>query len=121
MRNRVLALLAVSILLCAPVLIAQAPSGTKAFDPKAVAQLQAWLQLASATSSNMAYQLSVQLAVMDLNVLTGYVQTTDLVYAGGLLPYATGYGLTGLTSGGFISIGGPPGTGAVIPGECCRP
>ena len=48
----------------------------KAFDPKAVAQLQAWLQLASATSSNMAYQLSVQLAVMDLNVLTGYVQTT---------------------------------------------
>src|SRR5437870_9863368 len=36
MRNRVLALLAVSILLCAPVLIAQAPSGTKAFDPKAV-------------------------------------------------------------------------------------
>src|SRR2546429_637479 len=36
MRNRVLALLAVSILLCAPELSAQAPSGTKAFDPKAV-------------------------------------------------------------------------------------
>ena len=75
-----------------------------AFDPKSVAELQAWLQKANATSSNMAYQLSMQLAVMDLDVLTGYVKTTDLVYAGGLLPYVTGYGLIGLTSGGFISI-----------------
>jgi len=36
MRNRVLALLAAAVILCAPVLIAQAPSGTKAFDPKSV-------------------------------------------------------------------------------------
>src|SRR2546428_5958054 len=36
MRNRVLALLAAVVILCAPVLIAQAPSGTKAFDPKSV-------------------------------------------------------------------------------------
>src|SRR6058998_964332 len=36
MRNRVLALLAAVVILCVPVLMAQAPSGTKAFDPKAV-------------------------------------------------------------------------------------
>jgi len=36
MRNRVLALLAAAVILCVPVLMAQAPSGTKAFDPKAV-------------------------------------------------------------------------------------
>src|SRR5437870_2781281 len=41
---------------------------------------------------------------MDLNVLTGYVQATDLVYAGQLLQYVTTYGITGLTSGGFINI-----------------
>src|SRR5438876_12347142 len=36
MRNRVLALLTAGVILCAPVLMAQAPSGTKAFDPKSV-------------------------------------------------------------------------------------
>ena len=73
-----------------------------AFDPNAVAQLQAWLSISpNATTS---YQLAVQLAVMDLNVLTGYVRTTDLVYAGSLLAYQTTYGITGLTSGGFISV-----------------
>src|SRR5438046_6472679 len=36
MRNRVLSLLAADVILCAPVLIEQAPSGTKAFDPKSV-------------------------------------------------------------------------------------
>src|SRR5262249_21307891 len=51
-----------------------------------------------------AYQLAVQVAVMDLNVLTGYVHATDLVYAGALLPYASAYGITGLTSGGFIDV-----------------
>jgi dipeptidyl aminopeptidase/acylaminoacyl peptidase len=76
--------------------------GGSAFDPKAVAQLQAWLSVSpNATTS---YQLAVQLAVMDLNTLAGYVQTTDLVYAGALLPYAGTYGITGLTSGGFISV-----------------
>ena len=38
---------------------------------------------------------------MDLNVLAGYVHTTDLVYAGSLLAYQT---TSGLTSGGFISV-----------------
>jgi hypothetical protein len=76
--------------------------GGAAFDPNAVAQLQAWLSISpNATTS---YQLAVQLAVMDLNVLGGYVQTTDLVYAGDLLAYQTAYGITGLTSGGFISV-----------------
>jgi hypothetical protein len=46
----------------------------------------------------------VQLAVMDLNVLAGYGQATDLVYAGGLLPYATADNIVGLTSGGFIDV-----------------
>src|SRR5437879_5680899 len=36
MRNRLLALLAAVVVVCAPVLMAQAPSGTKAFDPKSV-------------------------------------------------------------------------------------
>src|SRR5256884_636527 len=36
MRNRLLALLAAAVILCVPVLMAQAPSGTKACDPKSV-------------------------------------------------------------------------------------
>jgi hypothetical protein len=76
--------------------------GGAAFDPKAVAQLQAWLS--TSPNATPAYQLAVQLAAMDLNVLSGYVQTTDLVYAGALLPYASAYGISGLTSGGFIDV-----------------
>jgi uncharacterized delta-60 repeat protein len=80
-----------------------------AFDPgtlgnlqKDVNQLQQWLQAPPKAST--AYQLSVQLAVTDLNVLAGYVNATDLVYAGALVPYASAYGITGLTSGGFIDV-----------------
>jgi hypothetical protein len=76
--------------------------GGAAFDPRSVAQLQAWLS--TPPNATTAYQLAVQLAVMDLNVLAGNVQATDLVYAGGLLPYASAYGITGLTSGGFIDV-----------------
>jgi hypothetical protein len=76
--------------------------GGSAFDPKAVQQLQAWLS--TSPSATVSYQLAVQLAVMDLNVLTGYVHTTDLVYAGSLLAYQAAYSITGLTSGGFISV-----------------
>jgi hypothetical protein len=76
--------------------------GGAAFDPRAVAQLQAWLS--TPPNATAAYQLAVQLAVMDLNVLTGYVQATDLVYAGGLLAYATADNIVGLTSGGFIDV-----------------
>jgi streptogramin lyase len=72
------------------------------FDPTAVRQLQAWLS--TPPNASTAYLLAVQLAVMDLNVLAGYVQTTDLVFAGGLLPYATADYIAGLTSGGFIDV-----------------
>jgi hypothetical protein len=77
--------------------------GGAAFDPHSVAQLQAWLSVSP--NATAAYQLSVQLAVTDLNVLAGNVQTTDLVFAGGLLQYANSYTITGLTSDGFISVG----------------
>ena len=76
--------------------------GRADFDPKAVAQLQAWLSVSPNASA--AYQMAVQLAALDLNVLASYVQTTDLVYAGGLLSYASAYGISGLTSGGFIDV-----------------
>jgi titin len=76
--------------------------GGAAFDPNAVAQLQAWLSVSpNATTS---YQLAVQLATMDLNVLASNVHAADLLYAGGLLSYANTYGITGLTSGGFIDV-----------------
>jgi parallel beta-helix repeat protein len=73
-----------------------------AFDPSAVKQLQAWLS--APPNATTSYQLAVQLAAMDLNVLAGYVQGSDLVYASGLLPYATAYEIAGLTSGGFIDV-----------------
>jgi hypothetical protein len=41
---------------------------------------------------------------MNLNFLAGYVQASDLVFAGGLLPYATADNITGLSSGGFIDV-----------------
>jgi hypothetical protein len=67
-----------------------------------VARLQAWLS--TSPNATTAYQLAVQLAAMDLNVLAGYVKATDLVFAGGLLPYATADSIAGLTSGGFIDV-----------------
>jgi hypothetical protein len=76
--------------------------GGAAFDPQSVAQLQAWLSISP--NATTAYQLAVQLAVIDLNLLTGHVQSTDLVYAGALLPFASAYGTAGLTSGGFIDV-----------------
>jgi hypothetical protein len=76
--------------------------GGAAFDPRSVAQLQAWLSVSP--NATAPYQLAVQLAAMDLNVLAGYVKATDLVYAGGLLPYATADNISGLTSGGFIDV-----------------
>jgi hypothetical protein len=76
--------------------------GGAAFDPKSVAQLQAWLSISP--NATAAYQLAVQLAALDLNVLASYVKATDLVYAGALLPYATADNISGLTSGGFIDV-----------------
>jgi len=75
-----------------------------AFDPTTAAQLQSWLQ--SGNAKNAATWLSVQLATMDLNVLSGYVKNSDMVCAANLLPYAgTAYSVTGLDGGGFISVG----------------
>jgi hypothetical protein len=76
--------------------------GGAAFDPNSVAQLQAWLSISP--NATACYQLAVQLAVLDLNVLGGNVHNTDLVYAGNLAAYQTTYGITGLTSGGFITV-----------------
>jgi ELWxxDGT repeat protein/VCBS repeat-containing protein len=76
--------------------------GGSAFDPRSVAQLEAWL--VTPPNATAAYQLAVQLAALDLNVLAGNVHATDLVYAGGLLPYASTYNIAGLTSGGFIDV-----------------
>jgi hypothetical protein len=76
--------------------------GGAAFDPHSVAQLQAWLSVSP--NATAAYQLAVQLAVADLNVLAGYVHATDLVYAAALLPFASAYPIPGLTAGGFIDV-----------------
>ena len=64
--------------------------------------------------------MSAQLAAADLNLVSGDVNATDLIYAGNLLPYRAainaalaglttgqfGFGQTGsgLTSDGFISV-----------------
>jgi hypothetical protein len=100
--------------------------GGAAFDPGLAganlsadaSALDTWLQKANA--QNAAYWLSAHLAAADLNVQSGRVLGTDLVYAGNLLPYASqvnaslaglqsgqfGYGQlgSGLTSDGFISV-----------------
>jgi uncharacterized delta-60 repeat protein len=76
--------------------------GGAAFDPRSVAQLQAWLS--TSPNATAAYQLAVQLAALGLNVLARNVQATDLVFAGGLLPYASADNIAGLTSGGFIDV-----------------
>jgi len=73
------------------------------FDPTTAAQLQSWFQ---SSSSSIAEALSVQLAVMDLNVLSGDASAASVVYAGNLLQFVgTSYSVTGLDGGGFITIG----------------
>lgn len=76
--------------------------GGSHFNPKSPAQLQQWLVLPP--NATTAYQLSVQLAIMDLNVLAGYVHATDLIYAGGILSYVASNSIPGLTTGGFIDV-----------------
>jgi hypothetical protein len=68
------------------------------FNPATTKSLSNWLL--KATTTNMAYALSAQLATMELNVRHSYVNGSALVYAPGLLPYGT----VGLNSTGFISI-----------------
>lgn len=74
-----------------------------AFDPTSVSQLQKWLSGAS-SKSNWGYRLSTQFAVAELNVLAGFANGSDLVYAGGLLPFGSQKNVPGLTSGGFLSV-----------------
>lgn len=49
------------------------------FNPTSYTQLRTWL--INATSTNMSYMLSAQLAAMSLNVFEGKVSGTSLVYA----------------------------------------
>src|SRR5262249_8489942 len=75
-----------------------------AFVPATAAQLQGWMQ--GANAKNAAYALSGQLATMELNVLSGYVNISDMVFAGNLLLYVgTSYSVAGLDGGGFIRVG----------------
>src|SRR5262249_40820838 len=77
-----------------------------AFEPTTAAQLDVFLKTSAA--QNAFASLSSQLAVMELNVLSGRVLATSVVYAGNLLQYVSSplaaY-TTGLDGGGFISIG----------------
>lgn len=66
------------------------------FDPTTYSQFKTWLSNANAV--NMSYMLSAQLSAMELNVESGMVSGSALVYAPQLLPY-------GITNPlGFISI-----------------
>jgi len=56
-------------------------TGSKDFDPTAYKDFQSWLLKADAT--NMAYMLSAQLAAMELNVQSGKVSPSALIYAPG--------------------------------------
>jgi len=68
------------------------------FNPATTKALSNWLF--RATTTNMAYALSAQLAAMQLNVRHNFVNGSALVYAPGLVLYGT----VGLNSAGFISI-----------------
>jgi len=68
------------------------------FNPTSTKGFANWIL--KATTANMAYMLSAQLAAMELNVRHSYVSSSALVYAPDLLAFGTA-GLNGL---GFISI-----------------
>jgi hypothetical protein len=73
------------------------------FDPTTAAQLQRWFR---SDTDSITKALSIQLAVMDLNVLSGNVNTANVVYAGYLLKFVgSGHDVTGLDGGGFITVG----------------
>jgi len=63
------------------------------FDPSSYSAFKSWLGGASA--SNMAYDLSAQLATMKLNVLNGLVSGSSLVAAPGT---------TGANAAGFVTV-----------------
>jgi len=68
------------------------------FNPSTYSQLDNWLKGARAT--NMAYMLSAQLAAIVLNVESGAMSSSALVYAPDLLLFA----VPGLNALGFISV-----------------
>jgi hypothetical protein len=69
------------------------------FNPTTIKSLSNWL--VNATTTNMAYMLSAQLAAMQLSVRHSFVDGNGLVYAPDLVAYGTVAGLNGV---GFISI-----------------
>jgi hypothetical protein len=72
-------------------------------DPTTAGQLQSWFQ---SSSSSIAESLSVQLAVMALNVASGDASAASVVFVGNLLQFVgTIYSVTGLDGGGFITVG----------------
>jgi len=68
-------------------------------NPTTVRALSNWQ--VKATTTNMAYMLSAQLSVMELNVRHGFVNGSALVYASSLSAFGP---VTGLNSVGFISV-----------------
>lgn len=70
-----------------------------AFNPSTSAQVATWLL--NATTGNMAYMLSAQLAAMELNVQHGFVSGTALVFARTAPGTCT---VPGLSVTGFITI-----------------
>jgi hypothetical protein len=70
-----------------------------AFDPTTAEQVKMWLLNVKAT--NMAYMLSAQLAAMELNVQTGKVDGSELVFAGTAPVHCD---IPGLSIAGFIRI-----------------
>ncbi len=63
------------------------------FDPSSYSAFKSWLQ--GSSSTNMAYDLSANLAAMKLNVLNGKVNGTSLVSAAGAL---------GANAAGFATV-----------------
>jgi hypothetical protein len=74
---------------------ANCPSPTSTQLATAKTNLKNWLL--SATATNMAYMLSAQLTAMELNVIHGFVNGSDLVYAPGD-PHASAAGLVSITT-----------------------
>ena len=65
------------------------------FNPSSYSAFNSWLQ--GSTSTNMAYELSANLAAMKLNVLNGKVSGSSLVYAPGTV---------GANAAGFATVDG---------------
>jgi hypothetical protein len=76
------------------------------FDPTTKAQVKSWLL--SATATNMAYMLSAQLATMELNVSHGFVTSSTLIYAPGVVSGQTFVSVAQVMSLANASLGAHP-------------